>query len=462
LILGLSLAALQTPGADARTNFAAAGWAEVEITPPLGIGLGGRGGPDTHATKVLDPLYAQILILKDAHGTGFVLVSLDVVGIPHTLSEKVRTAIVHELGVDFNLVILNASHTHSGPYMIRELMAGVGPAPQIETDYHAALAEKLISAARLAGKKLRPVTVETFRGTSQVGINRRGTNATGKTAMVPNAKAPINELVWVLKLTPTDGSAPALVFSYSCHAVIAYGYANSAISADFPGVARNALREKLGLAHVQFVQGTAGNVRPRIVADLEHNRFRAPKPEDLQVAGKQLADDVLAALNTKGDRLALNLAGASDRPFFPRGNPPARAIYEAMAKEPGEFRRAAAEYWLKRYDSGEGFAKGDAWPVGLVRLADNQWICCFAGEPCVEWSPKVKQWLGGRNVVVFGYSQEGLTYLPTEALLPQGGYEVDEANYTRGQSPARLAPGIEAAVRNSLKQQLAFIEAGKK
>ena len=97
-----------------------------------------------------------------------------------------------------------------------------------------------------------------------------------------------------------------------------------------------------------------------------------------------------------------------------------------------------------------------------MRLADNQWICCFAGEPCVEWSPKVKQWLGGRNVVVFGYSQEGLTYLPTEALLPQGGYEVDEANYTRGQSPARLAPGIEAAVRNSLKQQLAFIEAGKK
>ncbi len=131
-----------------------------------------------------------------------------------------------------------------------------------------------------------------------------------------------------------------------------------------------------------------------------------------------------------------------------------------MAKDAqSEFRRNAAAYWLARYDSGEGFAKGDPWPVGLVRLAADEWICCFAGEPCVEWAPKVKAWLGGRNVFVWGYSQQGLTYLPTEALLPEGGYEVDECNHTRAQSPARFAPGIEAAVRQSLLRQLAFIEA---
>src|SRR5215831_5894793 len=45
---------------------ATAGWGEVEITPPLGIGLGGRGGPDTVANKVLDPLFAQVFYLKDA------------------------------------------------------------------------------------------------------------------------------------------------------------------------------------------------------------------------------------------------------------------------------------------------------------------------------------------------------------------------------------------------------------
>ncbi len=42
-----------TPATNAKTS-ASAGWAEVDITPPLGIGLGGRGGPGTVAKKVLD------------------------------------------------------------------------------------------------------------------------------------------------------------------------------------------------------------------------------------------------------------------------------------------------------------------------------------------------------------------------------------------------------------------------
>src|SRR5262245_38878680 len=165
---------------EGKTEPASAGWAEVEITPPLGIGLGGRGGPETVATKVLDPLFAQVLCVKDGKGTGFVLVSFDLVGLPHDLSDRIRNDIVNELGVDWNLVVLNASHTHSGPYMIRSVMAGVGPPPQVEIDYFKALEEKIVSATRAAAKALQPVDVEVFAGTSDVGINRRGRNKQGQ------------------------------------------------------------------------------------------------------------------------------------------------------------------------------------------------------------------------------------------------------------------------------------------
>jgi hypothetical protein len=457
----LLVIAVATPGlagaADARPQ---AGWAQVDITPPLGIALGGRGGPDTLANHVLDPLVAQVLFLKDAKGAGLALVSLDVIGLPHALSERLRVALVHELGVEWNLVLLNTSHTHSGPYMLRELMAGIGPAPQIESDYFDTLAEKIIGAARQARGKLQPVEVESFRGTSQVAINRRGRNRDGNVAMLPNPDGPINDEVWVLRLSPADGGAPALVFAYACHPVIVYSHAPAAISADFPGMARNALRERHGAAHAQFLQGAAGNVRPRVLADLGQRRFRAARPDDARQAGEQLAEDVAAALKHGGQRLNLDLAGAGDRPFLPRDQPPARAVYEKFSAAGGRnFRRDGADYWLRRYDAGEGFAKGDAWPVGLVRLARGEWICHFAGEPCVEWVTKVRGWLGECNVLVLGYSQEGLTYLPTESLLPEGGYEVDECNRFRAHSPARLAPGIEAAVRQSLQRQLAFIRA---
>lgn len=451
-------------GAESK---ASAGWAEIEITPPLGIALGGRGAPLTASKKVLDPLFAQVLFLKDSKGTGFVLVSFDLIGLPHELSEKIRLDIVHELGVSWNLVVLNTSHTHSGPYMIRSLMAGVGPAPEIEIEYFKTLEQKIILATRAAAKVMTPVKVEIFNGTSEIAINRRGKNSEGKTAMLPDPKAPFDEKLWVMKLTPENGKSPAVVFSYACHPVIVYGYNFSAISADFPGVARNVLREKLGeKIHTQFVQGLAGDVRPRAVADLKNNRFRASTPADLQKAGTDLANDVLSALKNKGEVLSLNIAGAGDRPFLPRDKPPERGDYEKIrtesAAKTNKFQAAVSEYWLSCYDSGYGFAKGDAWPVGLIRLAENQWVCYFAGEPCVEWRAKISQWLPGKKFVPWGYCQEGLSYLPTEEMLPEGGYEVADSNRTRISTPAQHAPGINEAVRESLLRQLSFINASVK
>ena len=445
-------------------SVASAGWSEIEITPPLGIALGGRGAPSTASRKVLDPLFAQVLYLKDAKGTGFVLVSFDLISLSHELSEKIRLKIVHELGVPWNLVVLNCSHTHSGPYMIRSLMAGVDPAPDIEIEYFKMLEAKIVLATRAAAKAMTPVKVEIFNGISQVAINRRGKNRKGETAMLPNANAPFDENVWVMKLSPENGKSPSVIFSYACHPVIVYGYNFSAISADFPGVARNVLREKLGeKVHTQFVQGLAGDVRPRVVADLKNNRFRAATPDDLQKAGSDLANDVLSALKSKGEILSFNIAGASDRPFLPRDKPPEREYYEKMeaeaAAETNKFQTAVSEYWLSCYDSGFGFAKGDAWPVGLIRLAENQWVCYFAGEPCVEWRAKISQWLPGKKFVPWGYCQEGVSYLPTAEMLPEGGYEVADSNRTRISTPAQHAPGINEAVHESLLRQLSFINA---
>ena len=54
-IVCVGVQAAETKAATA----ASAGWAEVDITPPLGIALGGRGAPATASKKVLDPLVAS-------------------------------------------------------------------------------------------------------------------------------------------------------------------------------------------------------------------------------------------------------------------------------------------------------------------------------------------------------------------------------------------------------------------
>jgi hypothetical protein len=371
---------------------------------------------------------------------------------------------VQELGVDWNLVVLNTSHTHSGPHMLRSLMAGVGPPPQIEVEYFKSLEAKVLSAARAAGKAMAPVRVEVFQGKAQVGINRRGRNDQGRGGMRPNASAPFDEQVWVMKLTPTNGQPPAVVFSTACHPVIVYGFDYRAISADFPGATRKALRAALGpKAHAQFVQGFAGDIRPRILADLAQGRFRTSKPADLERAAEELSRAVLAALKAPGESLSLDLAGAGDRPYLPRDKAPPRERYEKMRAsaltETNGYRLAVADYWLKRYELGEGFARGDAWSLGLIRLSESQWIVHSSGEPCIEWRAKISQWLSPRKIVAWGYSQEAKAYLPTETMLPEGGYEVLESNLNRESTPAPFAPGIERAVRESLRRQMAFIQA---
>ncbi len=369
---------------------AAAGWAEVEITPPLGIALGGRGGAETPANSVLDPLYAQVLFLRDGKGSGFVLVSFDLIGLTRDLSDRLRTRMVHELGVSWSQIVLNTSHTHSGPYMLRALMAGVGPPPQVEVEYFKSLEDKLVSAARAAARAVQPVKLEVYQGTSQLGVNRRGKNPQGRPRMIPDPKGPFDDRVWVMKLTPERSGVPAVVFSYACHPVIVYGYAYTALSADFPGAARRLLRESLGpKAHAQFAQGFAGNIRPRMLAAQEGGRFRKSKPADLEQAGRELSGAVLAALETPGAALSLDIAGAADRPFLPRDKPPPRERYEKMRAnalaDTNAYRLAVSDYWLKRYETGEGFARGDAWSLGLIRLASNQWVVYSSGEPCVEW-----------------------------------------------------------------------------
>src|SRR4030095_4989499 len=120
-----------------------------------------------------------------------------------------------------------------------------------------------------------------------------------------------------------------------------------------------------------------------------------------------LADAVLSAMKSKGEALSLNLAGTADRPFLPRDKPPSRAMYEKMREDAlaatNDFHLAVSDYWLKRYDSGEGFARGYTWSLGLIRLAENQWIVHSGGEPCAEWRAKISEWLSPLNIVAFGY-----------------------------------------------------------
>ena len=439
---------------------ARAGWAEIETTPPIGLPMGGRGPRFTPGKAVLDPLIAQATVLEDSGGNRTLWISVDLVGLSPVIAEPLRYDLSALTGIPIEAVILNYSHTHSGPMGGFEGYATPLPKPTELHAYDESLCRNIIHVALSAVENLQPVTVTEYRGASKVGINRRRKGPSGETGMGPDPDGAHNPDLWLIDVSALDGGDRCVVFSYGCHPVIVYGYAWDGISADFPGVCRNTLRSELGAnVHCQFIQGLAGNVRPRVLADLIRGRFRKSTPADPATAGTELAGDVVRSLRSAGTRLDLDIAAAQGRFLAPRDQrriPPADH-WRSLSTSDDELSRNLGGYWVERLESGIPPVKAVPWPVGLIRLAEERRIAWIAGEVLAEWLGLVRAWLNDPNLIAWGYCQEGRGYLPTDELLPEGGYEVDRANTYTTTGPGPFAEGLNASARQtflSLARQL--------
>src|SRR5690242_4879344 len=91
-----------------------AGYAEVEITPPLGGSMPGYFH-DRQATGVLDPLMAKVLFLREGQER-LALVACDLLGIGAPLVARIRGAVAHA-GMP---LWIHATHTHTGGMTPRE------------------------------------------------------------------------------------------------------------------------------------------------------------------------------------------------------------------------------------------------------------------------------------------------------------------------------------------------------
>ncbi len=449
-----------------------AGWADIDITPPLGLPLGGRGPRFTNGATILDPLTIHALALEDATGARTLWLSFDLIGVSFATSAQWRYDLAAATGVPYAAIILNFAHTHSAPMVNFDKYPAVIAEPPALRTYRATLHRKLLDVACAALRTLRPATVTLHSGRSDVGINRRNRNAAGDVVMAPNPDGVYNPDLWMLDVyATTDGSrtsrppSPAdrcIIFNYGCHPVIAYGFAWDGISADYPGVCRRQLKARFGPGvHCQFIQGLAGNVRPRVLAGAD--AFRKSTPADLQQAGAQLADDVARVLDAPGVPLDLDLAAVGG--WIPGTRDLTRAPsldhWQAMAARDDELSHNVGQYWLNRMQSGPPLAVAEPLELGLLRLTRDHLIAWFSAEAVAEWLASLRAWLANDHLIAWGYCQHVPTYLPTDALIDEGGYEVINANWYSTNGPAPFARGIDNAVRQrftTLRQQIEQIK----
>lgn len=435
---------------------AKAGWAQFDSTPALGLPMGGRGPRFSPGAEVLDPLIAQAVVIEDQKGYRAVWISIDMIGMTWHATSRLRCELAAMTGIPFEAIVVNFSHTHSGPMSGFEGYATTERKPEALEAYENSLLDRTVKMVRQAIENMRPVAVRVHRGTSDIGINRRRRTADGRMGMAPNPEGYINRDLWVMHLAAEDGRC--VLFNYGCHPVMVYSFAWDGISADFPGVCRKRLVETLGPnTHAQFIQGLAGNIRPRRLAGSD--AFRKATPRDVVATGTQLADDVLAAMSAGGEELALDLNCVSGFALAPRDEDAILPLahWKALAEREAELERNLGAYWVERLTSGIPPARFLPWAIGLIRLTENHTIAWLGNEVVAEWLPLLRTYLNDANLIAWGYCQDGRNYMPTDALIPEGGYEVDRANHYTKAGPGPFRIGINAVAKQTfleLAQQL--------
>ena len=417
-----------------------AGVASVVVTPPSPMPMAGAASSAPSTGKIHD-LYAKALALEDAQGTRLVSVTMDVCMIPMELRQAMEEEVARRFQLPPESLLLNASHTHSGPETRpkRVVLYGFNPNEirQVER-YLVWLQGKLIEVIGEALEDLGPANLSFSRDQATFACNRRLKTKKGY-RMAHDPDGPVDHDVPVLQVKGPDGKLRAVLFGYACHAV---AFTNRNICGDYPGFAQRAIEQAQPGTVALFLAGCGGDQRPYPSGSLElAERY-----------GQQLAEAVRRASASEAHPVRGPLRLALEQVALEFDAPPSREELLRQTKAMQGIPRRRAETLLKQLDETGTLRKTYPYYVHVARFGDDLILVALAWEVVVDYSLRLKKELDGPNVWVAAYSNEAFNYLPSLRVLQEGGYEAGGSllGYTR--APARLAPSVERLVVEKVKE----------
>lgn len=123
------------------------GTGRVDITPPVGILMGGQLG-DILASGVESPLFATAMAVEEGE-TEALWIACDLLMLTNEMARFLRGQISQRAGVPTTNVVVSATHTHSGPLTVP--VFGMNA----DVEYAARLPALIVAAAMEAHHNLK-------------------------------------------------------------------------------------------------------------------------------------------------------------------------------------------------------------------------------------------------------------------------------------------------------------------
>ena len=434
-----------------------AGYAQVNINPPLGIGICGYYIP-RYAKGILDDLEAGALALS-CGDRQIVLISVDNCGISQEQVNCYCGLIEQATGLKKENIFLAATHTHTAGFL--------SPTNAFEVDekvikrYSEFFGERLVDVVKLALADLKPAKMGYIVGQApeRVAYIRRYRMKDGTTMTCPPINDPnidhaigiLDQRVNVLRFDREGGHSVVLV-NYGLHADTVNG---ELISADWPGVMRRTIEKTLDGTKCLFIAGAMGdvgstNVHPK-AGDMNDTEIsfdnEMKSPGMARFVGRALAGTVLQVYD-KAAYVEVNRINVL------------HSVIAVPANVPKPEQLALAHKYKELHDAGRDeeipytgmelstvvaealrmcrMEKGpEKYYLGLMGIQlGSVALIGIPGQPFTEAGMAIKDTEGWDMILPCTQTNGSEGYFPMQSAFDEGGYEARTSPYQSGVAEA--------------------------
>ena len=442
-ILLLTVATLNSTNGPMNSTFAGitqVGVAKADITPSFPVILAGYGGRQGGHEGVDTSIWARAMAIGEE--IPLVVVAVDNCGVPATIVEKVAARVATTTNLPRSHLVVCSTHTHTAPALTDYAVVLWGEFATEEQLADAAvytnwLTDKLVEIALKAIENRQRAHLAFGQGIVTFGGNRRHVEKGVYRGFGFQQDGPVDHSLPVMVATNEAGDTLAVWTNYACHCTT-LGSRNR-IGGDWVGFANELIEQRFPTAISLTTIGCGADVKPEPEGSLEmaqrHGETIAKKIQKLVATGLQPISAVPRATMV---RLQLPLAKIPD-PSHWRGQ---------LDNHP--FHSFHAKLMLQRIAQDGKLAQHVEYPIITWTFGDQLAIVFLAGEVVVDYAIRLKHELDWQRLWINGWSNDVPSYIPSQRVLAEGGYEADFSQIYYA-LPSRYDPALEDIIVNQVK-----------
>ena len=411
-----------------------AGFARVDITPPLGSPLAGNS-KYRPADRIFDPLELNCVAFSDGENKA-VLIAADLLYVMENVATELRAKIAKRCDIPADHVFMQGLHQHTS--------VRIGTRPHVgniglnDPTYLDVLYRKYCDVAQMALGDLKDATLcisekETEKPLSFIRRFRMkdGSVRTNPGRGNPDIDHPLGEADNTVRLLrfKREGADDIAIINFSTHPDTVGG---CRISADWPGKARRFSEKKLEGAKCMVVNGAEGDTNHVDVSDPQ----QTVGYQMSTIMGNGITDVVVELWDQVKEVETGRIWGKVEMKFIPT-NTKGLEETEKYQKLRAQIARGEVEKPRDIAELGEIYRIAELQKELLFQKVPVSVLCLgkvgfvgFGGEPFMEYAAAARKAGKEIYVVTACLTNGGQGYLPSKEAFDEGGYEARTSRFT--------------------------------